>query len=298
MLDDLTELRTFKAIAQSGSLTGAARELGTSLAVVSKRLAALERRAGLRLVQRTTRALSLTGEGVHLLADVERALEAIGDAEARLVSGRDEPVGTLRVTASVSFGRGHVAPVLAGLVAAHAGLDATLNLSDGIVDLVADGFDVAIRIGELADSSATMRKLADNRRILLAAPAYLDRTGRPEGPSDLKRHDFLRYDRAAEPWRLLGPDGASVTISAVPRLRADSGDVVHDWAVAGHGIMVKSEIDVVQELRDGRLERVLPAWHAGSAPVVALFPSARQLPTKTRVLLEALSRHLARDVPG
>jgi DNA-binding transcriptional LysR family regulator len=202
VLDDLNELKTFRAILTEGSLSGAARRLGVTLAVVSKRLSTLESRIGARLIHRTTRSLSPTEEGTRLLTDVARALEAIAAAEARLASGRDEPAGVLRVSAPIAFARRCVAPVLGRLTVRYPLLGATLELDDRLADLVGEGFHVAIRIGAPPDSSAMMRKLADNRRILVAAPAYLDRAKRPATPEEATGHAFLGYGANMGPWRL------------------------------------------------------------------------------------------------
>ncbi len=293
MLDDLAELRTFMRIAARGSLSAAARELGIGVAVVSKRLAALERRAGARLFNRTTRSLSLTDEGAALLAHVERALDEIGAAESRLARGREEPHGILRVSAPVSLGRRHLAPVAAELAAAHPRLSVDLQLDDRLVNLVDARVDVAVRIGEPQDSAAIMRKLADNYRVLAAAPAYLDAAGRPRDPQELSQHTLLRYGDGVEPWRLEGPAGASVSIDAPCRLRANSGDIVHDWALAGAGVMLKSCVDVWADLAAGRLERVLPDWRTATLPVYALLPSARYVPAKSRLFLDALGARIA-----
>jgi DNA-binding transcriptional LysR family regulator len=297
MLDDLNELKTFRAILAAGSLSGAARDLGISLQVASKRLAMLEQRAGIRLINRTTRTLSATEEGASLLIDVERALDAITSGEDRLVKGRDEPVGTLRISAPVSFGRRHVAPVLGALVALYPRLSVSLALDDRVADLVGEGLDVAIRIGPMEDSSAMMRKLAENRRILVASPAYLNVSGRPAAVEDLQRHEFLRYGTGTSPWIMRGPGGARQTVAAPARLRADNGDAVHDWAVSGLGITLKSELDVAEDIGCGRLERVLPDWDGGDTPVVALYPSGHNLPLKTRAFIDAAISHL-RSVRG
>lgn len=295
MLDDLNELRTFQRILALGSLSAAARELGVGLAVVSKRLVALERRVGARLVNRTTRRLSATGEGETLLGHVERILEELDEAEARLSSGQEAPRGLLRISAPIAFGRIHVAPVAAELVARHAGLEVDLRLDDRLVDMIEARIDVAVRIGPPRDSTAVMRKLADNRRILAAAPAYLDGFGRPRRPEDAASgHAFLRYDDSAAPWRLEGPGGEVAELEAPCRLRADSGSVVNDWALAGRGIMMRSEADVAAELADGRLERVLPDWQSGPAPIYVLFPSARHVATKVRAFVDALAERLDR----
>ena len=293
MLDDLNELKTFRAILAEGSLSAAGRRLGVTLAVVSKRLASLEARVGVRLIQRNTRSLSSTEEGARLLIDVERALEAFEAAEERLMGGREQPVGTLRVNAPVSFGRRCVAPVLGVLASRHPRLSVSLRLDDRLADLVGEGLDVAIRIGAMNDSSLMMRKLADNHRILVAAPSYLDRAGRPQTPEEAASHEFLRYGTASEPWQLKGPNGRTGNITAAARLRVDNGDTIHDWALAGLGIALKSEVDVAQDIATGRLERVLPEWDGGAAPIVALYHSAEYLPLKTRVLIDALAAHVA-----
>jgi LysR family transcriptional activator of dmlA len=292
MLDDLAELRTFERILTLGSLSAAARDMGVGLAVVSKRLAALERRAGVRLVNRTTRKLSPTEDGLALLAHTERMLDELAAAEARLASGREAPQGILRVSSSISFGRIHLVPTAAALVGLYPGLDIQLQLDDRLIDMIEARIDIAIRIGQPRDSDAIVRKLMDSWRILVAAPAYLDRRGRPAAPGDLAGHDVLRYDPAAGPWRLEGPGGALAEIQALPRLSADNGDAVVDWALAGCGVAMKSSIEVTAHLAAGRLERVLPDWRSAPAPIYALLPSGRHLPTKTRVFLDAIAARL------
>ncbi len=289
MLDDLNELRTFQQVLACGSLTAAARSMGVSLAVVSKRLATLEQRTGVRLVNRTTRSLSPTEEGERLLVEVDRALEALRQGEELLATGRDEPVGTLRVSAPVSFGRRHVAPVLRILAERHPQLAVALSLDDRLIDVSGGAVDIAIRIGGgLIDTSAAMRKLVDNVRIAVAAPSYLDRRGRPQRPNDLTGHDLLRYGDAVAPWRLVDSEGTEELVAAPARMRVNNGDAVHDWCIAGSGIMLKSMIDVADDVSAGRLERVLPGWTAGDMPIVALFPDRATMPRKTRVFLDAM----------
>jgi len=293
MLDDLNELRTFQRILATGSLSAAARDLGVGLAVVSKRLASLERRAGQRLINRTTRKLSPTNEGLALAPHIDRMLEELRAAEARLASGWEEPQGLLRVSAPISFGRIHLVPLAAQLIEQYPRLDIELKLDDRIVDMTDEHIDIAVRIGQPRDSSAIMRKLADNRRILVAAPAYLEHYGRPGSLSELHDHRCLRYDDNTAPWRLEGPDGTLVDFEPRCRLRANSGDAVTDWAIAGQGVMLKSRIDVVAELVAGRLEHILPDWQSAPAPIYALLPSRRHLSTKSRAFLDAVSANLA-----
>jgi LysR family transcriptional regulator, transcriptional activator for dmlA len=293
MLDDLNELRTFQRILARGSLSAAARDLGVGLAVVSKRLASLERRIGQRLINRTTRKLSPTNEGLALAPHVDRMLEELAAAEARLASGWEEPHGLLRVSAPISFGRVHLIPLAAQLIERYPRLDIELKLEDRLVDMTDEQIDIAVRIGQPRDSSAIMRKLADSRRILVAAPAYLERCGRPHSLNELHNHMCLRYDDYTVPWRLEGPDATLVDFEPRCRLRANSGDAVADWALAGQGVMLKSRIDVVAELVAGRLEHILRDWQSEAAPIYALLPSRRHLSTKSRAFLDAVSASLA-----
>jgi DNA-binding transcriptional LysR family regulator len=293
MLDDLNELRTFQRIAACGSLSAAARDLGVGLAVVSKRLMALERRAGQRLINRTTRTLSVTDEGLVLLGHVDRVLEELAAAESRMAIGAEVPYGLLRVSSPISFGRIHLVPLVAELVNRHPKLDVELRLDDRLVDLTSEGIDVAVRLGQPRDSSAIMRKLADSYRILVAAPAYLKRHGKPKAIADLDRHLCLRYDDRSSPWRLEGPKGEVVEIDPRTRLHANSGDAVQDWAIAGQGVMLKSDVDVAADIACGRLVRILSDWRSAPAPIYALMPSRRYLPSKSRAFVEALAARLS-----
>ncbi|MBK1837217.1 LysR family transcriptional regulator [Azospirillum sp. YIM B02556] len=294
MLDDITELRTFVRIVAAGSLSAAGREMGLALSVVSKRLASLERRTDARLIARSTRRLALTEEGQRLHGHAQRILAEIADAEEALSHGRVEPQGVLRVGAPAALGRMHVGPVCRDLVEAHPRISVELCLSDRMVDLIDEGMDVVVRIGAPKESTLVLRRLADNHRIVVGAPAYLDRRGHPASPRELESHDCIQYRGAGGRWRLLGPGGAAIEVDTASRLRSDNGDVAQDWALAGCGLILKSRIDVQEDLAAGRLLRVLPDWHGDPAPVCALFPSQRQLPTRVRLFLDAMARRLNR----
>lgn len=213
-------------------------------------------------------------------------------AEAQLLQGSDEPAGLLRVSAPIALGRLHIAPVLAEMVAAYPRLNVELRLSDGFIDLLEARIDVAVRIGPAKDSAFIMRKLADSRRILVASPDYLIRRGRPRHPEDLRDHTILRMVGWTAPWPLSGPNDEFVEVDLPSRLRTDNGEVVHDWALEGGGIMMKSAIDVARDLRLGHLERVLPDWRSVDSPIYALLPTASHVPTKVRRFLEALTATL------
>jgi DNA-binding transcriptional LysR family regulator len=294
MLDDIPELRTFVRIVAAGSLSAAAREMGLALSVVSKRLATLERRADVRLVARSTRHLALTDEGQTLYERAQRILAEVDEAEAALAHGRVEAQGILRVSATVGLGRAHVSPVCRDLVRAHPKLSVELTLTDRLVELIDERIDVVVRIGAPKDSGLMMRKLLDSHRIAVAAPDYLDHQGTPMKPAELEAHECLSYGSAGLNWRLVGPGGEVAEVRVASRLRSDNGEVAHDWALAGCGIVMKLWVDVAPDLRAGRLVQVLPDWRSDPAPVCALFPSGRQLPTRVRVFLDAISDRLHR----
>ncbi len=292
MLDDVGELRTFVRIATAGSLSAAGREMGLALSVVSKRLASLERRTDTRLIMRSTRQMSLTEEGAKFFERAQRILTEVDEAEAVLAHGRVEPQGTLRVSAPVALGRAHVSPVCRDLARTYPKIAIDLSLSDRLVGLIDENIDVAVRIGAPRDSGLVMRKLADNHRVIVSAPAYIERCGLPGSPMELKDHECLHYGSAQDSWRVIGPDGQSVEVEVSARLRSDNGEVSHDWALAGCGLIMKSWIDVAADLRDGRLVHVLPEWRSAPAPVCALFATNRLVPTRLRLFLDAMAERL------
>jgi DNA-binding transcriptional LysR family regulator len=298
VLDDITELRTFVRIVGAGSLSAAGREMGLALSVVSKRLAMLERRTEMRLIARSTRHLALTEEGQALYDRAQRILAEVDEAELELTHGRVEPQGVLRVSAPVALGRAHVSPVCRDLVRAYPKVSVDLTLTDRLVELIDEGMDVVVRIGAPKDSGLVMRKLVDNHRIVVGAPDYLERRGAPMAPAELEDHDCLQYRGVGTRWRLVGPSGEVAEIGAASRLRSDNGEVAHDWALAGCGLILKSWIDVEPDLRARRLVQVLPEWRSDPAPVCALFPSGRQLPTRVRLFLDAMVDRLSRFGSG
>lgn len=293
MLDDITELRTFVRIVATGSLSAAGREMGLALSVVSKRLVTLERRTGARLIARSTRRHALTEEGQDLYERAQRILAEVDDAEASLTHGSVEPRGVLRVSASMGLGRTHVSPVCRELVRSHPRLSIDLVLTDRLVELIEEGIDVAVRIGAPKDSGLVMRKLADNHRVVVGAPDYLQRHGPPKSPAELEDHECLHYRGVGNRWRLVGPGGEAVDVQGASRLQSDNGEIAHDWALAGCGLILKSWVDVEPDVRAGRLIHVLPEWRSDPAPVCALFPSNRQLPSRVRVFLDAMVERLS-----
>src|SRR5438552_10757125 len=288
MLDDINELRTFVSVVAARSLSAAAREMDLALSVVSKRLAALERRTGIRLIARSTRRLAPTEEGMDLYERAQRIPAEVDQAEAALTSGQAEPQGLLRVSAPVAFGRLHVGPVCGALVREYRMLSIDLVLTDRLVDLIEEGVDVVVRIGPPQDSQLVMRKLIDDYRIVVGAPGYLQERGTPATPADLEAHDCVHYRGVGARWRLVSLTGEAVEVQADSRLRSNSGEAALDWALAGYGLVMNSWVDVKDYLRSGRLVHVLPEWRSDPAPVCALFPSRRQLPIRVRVFVDAM----------
>jgi DNA-binding transcriptional LysR family regulator len=289
MADNLFDMVVFVRVVEAGSLSAAARDLRLSVAVVSRRLSRLEERLEVRLANRTTRTLSLTEEGAAFHARCVRILGDIEEAETEVTRGRDTATGLLRVTSTFAFGRRRMAPLLHEFRQLHPGLTVHLDASDGFVNLVEGGYDLAIRFGALADSSLIVRQLASNVRVICAAPAYLDRHSRPATIDDLLRHDCIIYGNPPmDLWRFA--DGSSIRVKGT--LSANDGEVAHAWALEGAGLVLKSIWDVEQDIRAGRLEVVLPSLRLPAAPIHAVYPHRRHTAAKVRLCVDFLARKL------
>ncbi len=294
MIENLPNLRTFAHVVASGSLSAAARDMDLSLAVVSKRLAQLEKELGVRLLQRTTRRQVLTEEGELFHAEVLRILAAVEQAET-VVSGRHQAIGgTIRVTAPGEFGRQWLAPAVAVFQQQHPAVDIQLMLSDAVVDLLGTGMDLAIRFGSLEDSTLVARPLAPNYRVLCASPGYLKRYGSPTHPDELVHHRcILIGERRRAVWRFEGDESHAIEVAAA--FVTNDGGAAHALALEGAGITRKSIWDVGDHLASGRLVRVLPAYSIPAAPLSALYPNSRHLPPRVKVLLDFLAERLGKS---
>lgn len=289
MSDKLDELLAFVRIAETGSLSSAAADLNQSLSVVSRRLSRLEERLGVRLVNRTTRRLSLTDEGLAFHLRAARILNDLEEAEAEVAKGRDAAVGLLRMTSTYAFSRHRLAPLVAEFAARHPGLRVHLDASDRVANLVDEGFDVAIRFGEMADSSLVTRSIANNAYVMCATPAYLDRRGRPQTPGDLAAHDCILFGTPpADRWSF--GNGSSVRVGGT--LTTNDGDLAHEWALTGAGIVRKSIWDAFDDISARRLEIVLPAAGLPATPLRAVFPHSRLAAAKVRLMLDFLAKEL------
>jgi DNA-binding transcriptional LysR family regulator len=295
VLDRITSMQVFVRVAALGSLSAAARSLDLSQTMVTKHIAALESRLGIKLLHRSTRKLVLTEGGRNYLAACERILVEIEEAEASSSLDRIEPRGTLRLNVPLTFGFREIAPALAKFSRLHPALTVDLGLADRYVDLIEEGWDLAIRIGRLKDSSLVTRKLAPCRIVVCAAPAYLEAHGVPATPEDLSRHNCLGYTLpsalSATRW-LFGHEGeTAVPVSG--KLRANNGDALLAAAVAGQGVIYQPTFLVGDCLRDGSLVSVLVDHPVPEFGVHAVLPSGRQAPAKVRAFVEFLARRFA-----
>jgi len=291
MADALQEMAVFSKVVAAGSLSAAARELGLSPALVSRRLAALEARLGVRLVNRTTRSLNLTVEGSRYYDACTRVLAEIEEANAEVAAGRVEPQGALKVALPASFGHQHVAPLVPQFATRYPKVQLALSLSDRSVNVMDEGFDVAVCIADLQDSSLAARKLAPNRRVVCASPAYLAAHGAPRTPEDLAKHNCLITSEFVSNWEYKGPDGRPSSVRVQGRYACDNWEVLREWALAGLGIALKSTWDVYRQLREGSLIELLPGYAFYSdVAIYAVYPHRRFLPAKTRVFIEFLAQ--------
>lgn len=289
-MDRLTALRIYAKVAETENFSKAARTLGLSKSAVSKHVSALEDHLGARLLYRTTRQVSLTAEGQAYLERTRRILEDLDEADRAVSSLKAEPKGTLRVNCALSFGVLHVAPALPDFLARHPDLVIDMEFTDRFIDPVEEGYDLAIRIGELDDSALVARRLATARIVLCAAPAYLERAGRPEAPQALAEHACLLYRGRKGPYDWVLGDGERVRVSGP--LILNNGEALKAAALAGLGIARLPSFVAAGDLEAGRLEEVLPGHRPPSIPIHAVYPPNRHLSAKVRLFIDYLAERL------
>jgi len=294
-MDKFTALNVFTRVVEQGSFARAADKLGMSTSAVSRHVSDLEAYLATRLLNRTTRRLSLTEGGqafhercVQLLADLAEAEEAV--SATTLV-----PRGTLRLTAAITFGIRHLAPALADFTALHPQVDFDVELSDRVVDIVEEGLDLAVRIGSIGSQALIARKLATTQMVLVAAPSYLARRGTPRTPADLAAHACLTYEYLAgrNTWRLRDRAGVEHSVRVGGVAHANNGQFLAALAVAGLGIALEPDFIVAPEIRSGSLVPLLPDHAAPVSDIVVAYPSRRHLSAKVRVFVDFLARRFA-----
>ncbi len=295
-MDKFKAFETFVAVATRGSLTAAAQAEGVAPAIIGRRLDALEEHLGVKLLVRTTRRLTLTHEGTAFLEDCQRLLADLANAEASVSAGGIRAKGHLRITAPAGFGRRHVAPLVPWFRELHPEVTISLNLSDRVVDLAAEGYDCAVRVGDMPDSSLVSIRLADNRRLCVATPQYLKLHGEPSHPNDLTRFDCLTLSSDASQtrgWAFQLPatehaPGKLVYLRPRGPLDCTDGQVLHEWCLAGYGIAWRSIWEVEADIAVGRLQSVLDAFAAPPNGIYAVFPQRKHLPVRVRLWMDFL----------
>jgi LysR family transcriptional regulator, transcriptional activator for dmlA len=295
------DLQFFSTLAASGSLTAAARELGITPPAVSKHLAQMEAGLGVPLITRTTRRMRLTPEGELYLAHARRILGDLDDLAQMLGSARASPRGLLRVNATLGFGRGYVAPVISRFVRKHPDVEVRLHLTVHPPPLTDDEFDVCIRFGAPPEARVIARHIAPHRRVLCASPAYLKRHGVPRSPGDLSRHNCIgirQGDEAYGVWRLTPAQARKERPDAVKirgNLSTNDGGVAVNWALEGHGILMRAEWDVADYLKSGRLVEVLTQYRTPDADIYAVYPLRHQMSTRVRAFVDFLEAELGKS---
>lgn len=290
-----TELEFFVLVNRLGSLSAAARALDITPPAATMRLAAMEKRLGVRLLNRSTRKISLTPEGEIYLQHAARIIAELRELDEVVTGNRQVPRGQLRVNAPLGFGRTVIAPLVSAFTAQFPSVEIQLEVTDRPIDLIDKGFDLAIRFGELPDNRINARRIMSNRRFLCAAPGYLKKYGNPKSLDDLTRHRCIVHrqnDDAYGAWRFL-VDGRTEIVKIHGALSSNDGDIVQGWALDGQGIVIRSEWDVIRYLDSGALRRVLPKFTLPSADLYAYYPSKQNLPARVRVFIDFLVERLA-----
>ena len=299
-MDKLKAFESFVSVATRGSLTAAAKAEGVAPAIMGRRLDALEAHLGVKLLVRTTRRISLTHEGSAFLEDCQRVLADVANAEASVSEGGVKATGHLRITAPAGFGRRHVAPLVPRFRELHPDVTISLNLSDRVVDMAGEGYDCAVRVGDLPDSSLVSVRIADNRRLCVATPAYLQRHGAPRHPSDLLQFDCLTLSSEASQirgWAFRMPtEGGGTEVGYLKPggpLDCSDGQVLHDWCLSGYGIAWRSTWEVEAEIAAGRLVEVLADYAAPPNGIYVVFPQRKHMPLRVRLWIEYLKQQYA-----
>lgn len=289
-MDQTLDLSFFYLLANKGSLAATARELGVTPPAVSKRLTALEARLGTRLVNRTTRSMSLTSEGELYFSHAARILTQINELEQLVSSSRATPKGLIRVNASLGFGRRYIGPALAAFFAQYPEVEIQLEISDHPLDLATHGFDLGIRFGTLPDAAFHARKIASNRRLLCASPLYLDKYGTPGKLAELQDHNciFIRQNESPYGVWSFNNGGRKENIKVHGALGCNDGEVALNWALDGFGILLRAEWDIARYVRSGRLRLVLEDQTPTRADVYAVYPQQLHLSARVRCLIDFL----------
>lgn len=293
-MENLTDIAVFVQVVDSGSFTAAAERLELSKSVVSKYVTRLEIRLGARLLNRTTRRLSLTEVGRVFYTRSQRGLQELEEANAEVSRLQGAPRGTLRLNAPMSFGVLHVAPALPDFLSCYPELSVDMNLDDRQVDLVEEGFDLAIRISDLPDSSLVARRLGPCRHVVCAAPTYLQRHGIPRTPEDLREHNIITYRYQASPneWHFLCAEGKCVSVPVSGSVQMNNSLALRETLLQGIGITLTPTFVVGADIRAGRLQPVLSNYHTQALSIYIIYPQRRHLSPKVRAFVDFMAERI------
>lgn len=295
-MDLYLAMRIFSRVAEAGSFTDVARELNLTQPTVSKQISALEERLGTRLVNRTTRSLTLTDDGRQFYEHSRQILEALGEAEAAIGKGRSAPSGMIRLGCPVAFGRLHIAPRMARLLDRHSELRVELLMNDGFVDLVEQGIDLAVRVGELADQSLIARRIGTTARVTVASPDYFARRSEPQTPEDLRSHNCIVYTHLStvNEWHFEGSAGP-IRVRVQGNFRANNSEAVREAVLSGIGVAVTPTWLFRDEITKGLVKIVLRQFEPTRLPIHAVYPSRRLLSARVRAVIDFLSHEFQID---
>jgi len=297
-VNQIEDMQTFKRIVEAGSISLAAEQLDTAKSAVSRRLKDLEKRLNVTLLQRTTRRQTLTEAGHRYYQHCLRLLDDIAEAEAQISDIEAELSGKLRISAPVSFGLMHLGPALQEFQLIHPLIEMSIDFNDRLVDLIADGFDLAIRISRLEDSTLIAKKLSSTRLVVCASPEYLAYHGTPVIPTDLtNNHTVLHYRNTSESWQFQ-QDGGPISLHLQGKLSANNGNFLCDAAIAGQGIIYSPDFICYQAVQSGQLQVILRDYmHENELGIFAVYPQTRYLPRRSQILIAYLQNYFARNAP-
>lgn len=294
-----SEMAFFSLLVRTGSFSAAAREMNVTTAAVSKRMSQMEARLGARLLHRTTRRISLTAEGEMYLANARRILAEIDDMEQMITGAVTAPKGLLRVNATLGFGRNHIAPLVSSFYKRYPDVQVQLQLTVNPPMLIEDACDVCIRFGEPPDTRVIARRIASNRRLICGAPAYLDRYGTPRVPNDLAQHNCIGIRQGEEGYGIwhLKSGQRTETVKVRGALSTNDGEIAVNWALEGHGLLMRAEWDIAKYLHSGRLRQVLPNWQTTPADIYAVFPYEVRTAARVQAFVDFVAAAFSASTP-
>ena len=294
-MDRIRSLTALIAVVETGSFVAAAQRMHSSKAAVSRYVQELETYLGVRLLQRSTRRIALTEAGRDYYQRTRQILSDLDDADSAIGANNSCLIGHIRINAPLSFGTRYLAPLWAEFMERHPAITLDIELTDRRIDLLEEGFDLAIRIGNLADSSLVSRRLADSHAVICAAPAYIEKYGLPDTPEALSQHQVISFSYlpTGDVWHFQSATGETRTVTLKPRMHTNNGETIRAVVMAGQGIAMQPIFEICGDLQEGRLVTILPDWYGPTFGIHAVYPSRKHLSLKVKILIDYLAEKLA-----